>query len=110
AKLIDAEAALPADGSPASVFVNGDAILACEPHGAAKERSYAAGGMLALVPPAKKSALVAGFLTAHVARPRIAATYHAGGKTTLTVTQQLLGRQLPPKKAIYLDFLYFRTG
>ena len=42
AKLLDAEweAGAQFDGSPAAVFVNGDALLTCEPHGTQAERHY----------------------------------------------------------------------
>ena len=106
ARIVEAEAELPADGSPAVVFVNSDATLACEPHGAAAERNYAGSTVIALVPPNKKSALVIGYLSAQVARPQLAASFHAGGKTTLTATQNFIGRKLGPKESIDLDAVY----
>jgi hypothetical protein len=109
ARLVEAEAELRSAGSPAAVFVSGDATLACQPHGPAAERHYGGGGLLALAPAEKNAALVIGFLTAAAARTEVAATYRPGLPTTLSATQRLLGRKLPPGQSIDLDTVYLAT-
>ena len=97
-------------GSPAAVIVAGDTTLACQPFGAKSARDYAGSTVLELVPPDKSSALVVGYLTATAARPELKAKYDPARGVTVSATQRLLDRKLPPGKSLDLDTVYIAYG